>query len=52
MGRSANLSVGELLGGEERIDKTIFDKANDGLVANFGKDEYRDVSRSLYHVFS
>ncbi|KAK7458014.1 hypothetical protein VKT23_009922 [Stygiomarasmius scandens] len=35
-------AICEILGGEERIDNTIFDKAGDSLIANFGKEEYKD----------
>ena len=31
------------MGGEDRIDPTIFDKVGDSLIANFGKEEWRDV---------
>ena len=37
------LCVGEIIGGTDRLDPTIFDKAGDSLIANFGQEEWRDV---------
>ncbi|TFY74101.1 hypothetical protein EWM64_g9911 [Hericium alpestre] len=37
-------AICELLGGEDRIDKTLFESCGDSLIVNLGKDEYRDVS--------
>ncbi|KIJ42151.1 hypothetical protein M422DRAFT_254845 [Sphaerobolus stellatus SS14] len=36
-------AICDILGGEDRLDPTIFNKAGDSLIANFGKEEYRDV---------
>ncbi|KIJ36782.1 hypothetical protein M422DRAFT_232369 [Sphaerobolus stellatus SS14] len=36
-------AICDILGGEDCLDHTIFNKARDGLIANFGKEEYRDM---------
>ncbi|KAF8584672.1 hypothetical protein K439DRAFT_1633385 [Ramaria rubella] len=35
-------AICEVVGGEDRIDPTIFDKVGDSLIANFGTEEWRD----------
>ncbi|KAF9455536.1 hypothetical protein BDZ94DRAFT_1316130 [Collybia nuda] len=35
-------AICEVVGGEDRLDSTLFSKAGDNLIANFGKEEYRD----------
>lgn len=40
--------IGELLGGEDRIDPTLFHKVGDGLIINLGAEEWRDVRRYHY----
>ena len=42
--------TGEILGGEDRLDATIFNKAGDSLIGNFGKEEYREVCLMLHAV--
>ncbi|KAA1476787.1 hypothetical protein DENSPDRAFT_827841 [Dentipellis sp. KUC8613] len=36
-------AICELLGGEDRIDKTLFESCGDSLIVNLGKDEYKDL---------
>ncbi|TFY74227.1 hypothetical protein EWM64_g9785, partial [Hericium alpestre] len=36
-------AICELLGGEDRIDRTLFESCGDSLIVNLGKDEYRDL---------
>lgn len=35
--------VGEIVGGADCFDKTLYDKASDSLITNFGTEEWRDV---------
>jgi hypothetical protein len=42
-----NLCTGEIVGGADRLDPAIFDKAGDSLITNFGKEEWRSVSIAL-----
>ena len=35
--------LGELLGGEDRIDKTLFESCGDSLIVNLGSEEWVDV---------
>ena len=37
------LGIGEIVGGTDRLDPTLFDKTGDTLIANFGTEEWRDV---------
>lgn len=39
-----NPSLGELVGGEDRIDRTLFESCGDSLIVNLGSDEWVDVS--------
>jgi hypothetical protein len=36
--------VGEIVGGADRFDTTMYDKAGDSLITNFGQEEWRDVA--------
>lgn len=36
--------LGELLGGEDRIDPTLFESCGDSLIVNLGAEEWEDVS--------
>ena len=36
--------TGELLGGEERIDRTLFESCGDSLIVNLGSQEWTEVS--------
>lgn len=36
--------LGELLGGEDRIDPTLFESSGDSLIVNLGAEEWVDVS--------
>lgn len=35
---------GEILGGEDRIDPTLFESSGDSLIVNLGTEEWADVS--------
>lgn len=35
--------AGELLGGEDRIDKTLFESCGDSLIVNLGSEEWVNV---------
>jgi len=37
------LCIGEIIGGADRLDRTLFEKTGNGLIANFGQEEWRDV---------
>ena len=39
--------TGELLGGEDRIDPTLFESCGDSLIVNLGSEEWTDVSDRL-----
>lgn len=42
------LILGEIVGGEDRIDTKLFSKAGNNLITNFGKEEWRDVHFTFY----
>ena len=50
LSRSAHDSgaVGELLGGEDRIDPTLFESCGDSLIVNLGSEEWTEVSAMTY----
>ena len=35
--------TGEILGGEDRIDSTLFESCGDSLIVNLGSDEWENV---------
>lgn len=41
------MGAGELLGGEDRIDPTLFESCGDSLIVNLGAEEWVDVSVRL-----
>lgn len=42
---NGGVGLGELLGGEDRIDKTLFESCGDSLIVNLGSEEWVNVCR-------
>ena len=46
-GDTQSTDTGELLGGEDRVDPTLFESCGDSLIVNLGAEEWADVSTGV-----